>query len=1134
MKRHILLLLLSLIFSFSHAQLKINEIMTNNVSAVMDQYYNYSMWVELYNPTNGLVNQSLYFFTDDLNEPRKWQPPAMYIAAKGYNLLWFERPDYSGHSKFRLNPNGGRLFLLNQAGAIIDVVTYPKQHRNVSYGRKTDGSDEWVFFEGYSPRASNNGNKWAMTACEKPRLTQAGGLYPSSITVKFETPPSGDTIYYNLSSEEPNRKSIRYIPGVSLPITSTRVIRAISYGANRLPSEITTASYFINQRDFNLPLVSIVSSQANLTDNTIGIYTRGTNGIVGNGETTPANWNQDWDRPANFELIDTTNVVRVNQELDIQIAGGWTRSNPQKSLHIKPKQKYNGNNKIDYNVFAAHKPNNSYKDISLRNSGNDFYYSMMRDGFMQSLIIGRMDMDYLAYEPAVCFMNGIYYGIQNLRERSNADWVYANYGYDEEEIIILDQLQIASSPYYKPLIDLVTNNDITQDAIYQQAAQMMDVDNFINYMIAQIYYGNYDWPHNNIKMWKKKEGGKWRWILFDTDFGFNLYEGNLHTFNALTYALGESSSKSTQAWATALIKRLILNPTFRNKFVDRFAIHLSSTFETNRVNSVMDSIAGKIRAEIGYHKSKWSSWRDFNGDIGTMKTFSANRPNAVLGHLSSRFMSGATIQTAQITSNIPSANYTMNGELIIDADINLRGFKGRTLQITANELKGYDFKHWELVNAITSSTLIPYDSDWKYWDLSGMPATNWYSSSYNDGNWKNGPAPLGYKTSDSSVSFGTTVGYGGNTQNVYPTSYFRKTFQVEKAADITTATLTVFVDDGAAVYLNGTELGRYNMPAGELSFNTYSTTYNNGEYASFDVPVSLLKEGDNLVAVEVHQTNATSSDLVFNLQLVCESYSNSTVSTNPTYTTNLTANVQLRSIYVENNEVDPVETATVVINEIVSSNNTIEDEYGDTDDYIELYNYGETEQNVAGWYLTDRNNNLTLSRIPSTDSAATRIPAKGFLLIWADGTPAQGVLHSNFSLSQQGETVALSAEDKFGKLHVLDQVSFPVMQQNLSFSRMPDGGSVWEIQAPTPGMSNLLSSDSLNEDDKIRVFPTMVTNSVYVEHAMNKTIRITDLTGKLIYEAFNTQSVTSIDMSQLQKGIYLIQINGKAFKVIKR
>jgi hypothetical protein len=81
-------------------------------------------------------------------------------------------------------------------------------------------------------------------------------------------------------------------------------------------------------------VVSIVTEQANLTDNTMGIYTTGTNGLVGNGSNTPVNWNQDWDRPANFELFDKTKTSRLNQELDISITGGWSRGNNQKSLKI--------------------------------------------------------------------------------------------------------------------------------------------------------------------------------------------------------------------------------------------------------------------------------------------------------------------------------------------------------------------------------------------------------------------------------------------------------------------------------------------------------------------------------------------------------------------------------------------------------------------------------------------------------------------------------------------------------------------------------------------------------------------------------------------------------------------------------
>ena len=1112
-------------------QLKINEIMTNNVSAVWDDAYNFSMWVELYNPGTSPVNQSAYYFTDDLNQPRKWQPPAVFVPAKGYNTLWFEKFDRPGHSNFRLQPEGGALYLLSSTGAIIDYVVYPAQNRNISYGRKTDGADEWVFFEQHSKGITNNGKIFATERCVNPKFTVPGGLYSNGINVRFQTPSPGDTIYYVLTQEEPTRtNSIRYTPGNVISVTSTTIIRAKAFGAGKLSSDVVTSTYLIGQRKFNLPVVSIVTPQAYLTDNTVGIYVTGTNGIPGNGTNNPANWNQDWDRPANFELFDTTNTVRLNQELDIQIAGGWTRTmNPQKSLHIQPKKKFN-NNKLDYDIFAATKPNRKYKDIMLRNSGNDFGYSMLRDGFMQSLVIKRMDIDAIAYEPAVCFMNGVYYGIQNLRERSNADFIYSNYGYSEEEVLIIDQIEIPNNPQYLQMLNFITNNDITIQTVYNQLCEMMEVDSYIDYMITQIFTGNYDWPHNNIKMWKKIDGGKWRWILFDLDFGFNLYDTNLHNFNALTYALGESSSRSTQPWATALFKRLVENPTFRSKLIDKFSIHLSSTFETTRINKVLDSVAAKITNEIVYHKTKWGSSRTFSNDISIMKNFSANRANVMFNHLSARFMNNASLQTANISSNIPQATYLMNGELIRDANINLRSYSGRILELKANPVKGYDFKHWEIPNATSNVTLIGYDSEWKYWDNNGMPAANWFSSEYQDTSWKTGQAPLGYGNS----IIKTTIGFGGNSSNKYPTAYFRKTINIDKPSDLSNIILTVFVDDGAAAYVNGTEVGRFNLPAGTLNFNTLTSTFNNGEYSSFTVPAGLLKQGENLIAVEVHQVNATSSDLIFNLQITADSKAGNTIVKNPAFSTSMNQGIQLIAIYEENNQPDPSQNATLVINEIVSSNNVFKDEFGERDDYIEIYNHGTKEVNIAGWYLSDTPGNPRLTQIPTTDSTKTAIPPGGFLVIWCDDAPHQGVLHVNFKLSKDGETVSLAVDDKFGNLHIIDTVVFPFMEQNLSYSRVPDGSNNWNIQIMTPGGTNQLTDYQPSGNTSARVYPAQVTSDLHIAYAEGKIIRIADMTGRIILQQQLFSNLETIDMRWYQPGIYLVNIDGETFRIIRK
>lgn len=1121
--------LLLFLFSLSlSAQLKINELMTNNVSAQWDDAFNYSMWVELYNTSSASLNQGSFYLTDNPEQPRKWQLPGRTITAGGLSILWMEREERANHAPFRLDPDGGMLYLYNASGAVVDYILYPAQYRNASYGRRTDGAEEWVFFEVYSAGSSNNGKQTGVGKCNAPIVTLPGGFYTGSVVVRFESPATGDTIYYNLNSNEPNRvSSIRYIPGNTIMLSSTTILRAKTFSRGKLSSDITTASYLFNQRSFNLPVVSLVVPSIYLNDNTYGIYVAGTNGITGNGESTPKNWNQDWDRPANFEFFDRQRTGKLNQEIDIKIGGGWSRMNPQKTLHIMPKKKF-GNNRLAYPFFTS-KPHTVYKDITLRNSGNDFYYSMMRDGMMQSLIIGRMDLDYLAYEPAVLFVNGVYYGIQNLRERSNADLLFTQYGYDDDEIILLDTYQYLGNPDFQQLYNHIFNNDITRTEVYNQIHTMMDVENYIDYMLTQIYLGNYDWPHNNVKIWKKKEGGKWRWILYDTDFGFNLYDGNLHSFNSLTYALGENFEKPTQEWATRFFRRIMLNDNFRNQFIDRFSIHLSSTFTTPGVNQIIDSLAAKIRTEIAYHKTRWNaSYRPFEDDIGTMKSFSLYRPPNMLDFIRSRFLNNAAVQTISISSNLPQATYLFNNQPINDASISLQSFNGRSFSLKANYVKGYAFSHWELNSTTSSTTAIPWDSEWKYWDSGSMPAVNWYSDAYSDNTWKTGQAQLGYGVQ----GLKTTIGFGPDANNKYPTAYFRKAFNIENVSSVNSATVRIFVDDGAAVYINGVEIGRFNLPSGPLTFNTFTTTWNNGDYADFTVPGSLLRNGNNLVAVEVHQTSANSSDLLFNLEtklMITNSGNNQY--TSPIFTGVVSAGQTYKAIYYEDGLPDPLNGVKVYINELVASNSIIQDEHGDRDDYLELYNDGNEAVDISGWYLSDKKGFPKTWQLPIDPTAV--IPARGFLVLWADEQPNQGALHLDFKLSAGGEYVSLHAENKYGTLVLIDSVQFPALAGNTSYSRIPDGGNTWQIHPMTPGKSNLSTAVNTQTEVQIHVYPTRFSDRIYIENASGHRVQIYDITGKLMISGECNVPKFQLNTTQLARGMYILRIKNHVFSILK-
>lgn len=180
----------------------------------------------------------------------------------------------------------------------------------------------------------------------------------------------------------------------------------------------------------------------------------------------------------------------------------------------------------------------------------------------------------------------------------------------------------------------------------------------------------------------------------------------------------------------------------------------------------------------------------------------------------------------------------------------------------------------ELLGDVTLSppaTLINFGDDWKYLDNGSNQGSAWQAPAFDDGSWSVGPAELGYGDGDES----TVVSYGGNANNKYTTTYFRKTFNITDLNEITSLSLNVIRDDGVVVYINGTEVATDNMPAGVPAYNTFAVTaVGNADETtpvSFTLSPSLFIEGTNVIAVEIHQANLTSSDVSFDLELIANS-----------------------------------------------------------------------------------------------------------------------------------------------------------------------------------------------------------------------------------------------------------------------
>lgn len=155
------------------------------------------------------------------------------------------------------------------------------------------------------------------------------------------------------------------------------------------------------------------------------------------------------------------------------------------------------------------------------------------------------------------------------------------------------------------------------------------------------------------------------------------------------------------------------------------------------------------------------------------------------------------------------------------------------------------------------------------------------------------------------------------------------------------------------------------------------------------------------------------------------------------------------------NQEKPKSNFKLVINEFMASNDACcTDEFGEYDDWIELYNFGDDTIDIAGFYLSDDPADLQKSQIPSSNHTLTIIPPKGFLILWADGQPDQGVLHLNFKLSSGGESIVVTEPDGYT---IVDEYTFGPQTTDVSMGRIPDGGSEWQaFTTPTPGSSNAL------------------------------------------------------------------------------
>lgn len=596
--------------------LMISELMSANQSYVKGPYGDTWDWIELYNGGSEKVNLKDYAFSvnpDRLNAhplPDKTLAPGEYCV-----LLLSDKYDSYPKGYHRLPEtlsSGGECVYLSRGGEVVDYVIVPALPTDIAYGRAADSREFSCLLP--TPGAAN-GEKAGIS--ENPVATTAQGTYEKNIQVSLTGKGS---IYYTLDCTEPTVDSALYTGPITL--TKTTVIRAISVESGKLPSQIMDLTYVVNE-GHSLPVVSLVTTPDNLWDYETGIYVEGPNA----GATSPhwgANYHQNWEKTATVSLFEKDGTG-FSEPCGISIFGAYSRALPMKAFDVAFRDRY-GAGSLDYPIFGE-EGLNSYENFILRCSGQDAQVSHMRDVLMTSLVADQTTVAVQKYRPVVLYLNGEFWGVYYIREKANENYVAGNYNAAPEDVSLTE---FNGNTEYKKMVDYAHTHDLSRPEHYNYICSQMDVDNYIDFMVAQMYIANLD--IDNIKFFKTPDL-KWTWLFYDTDLAFS--SSGYDTVKDYTHPSGTGGGR---ALSTKLINALLKNPTFKDKFIRRFAWQLETIWSVENVTARVNELEALIAQDMKRDCEKWGrSYTSWQGSVDFLRRFPEVRNEKLPGFVQSYF-----------------------------------------------------------------------------------------------------------------------------------------------------------------------------------------------------------------------------------------------------------------------------------------------------------------------------------------------------------------------------------------------------------------------------------------------------------------------------------------------------------------
>ncbi|NNK79851.1 MAG: T9SS type A sorting domain-containing protein, partial [Flavobacteriales bacterium] len=618
------------------------------------------------------------------------------------------------HGNFKISSDGEPILLSDLNGQLVDHIQPIILEEDVSYGSLMDGqTEDRVLFNPASPDASNELGTPVANETDTLSFSREAGFYEFGFTLDISSEEGFET-RYTLDSSEPTASSLQYVDGIEIidlkdeqdvlalintgfqwepphsPGEKATVVKVASFHQGVRRSAVATATYFISerlvQRYQGLPVIALSSDDDSLFSDNRGIYVPGDTYIETEARTT-GNYQlkgRDWEREIHMEFFDDSHQKAFGHQVGARIHGKSSRKYPQKTLRLYAREEY-GQSNFEYRFFEDTSID-EFKRILLRSPWTDFGRTMFRDVLCTELV-KEMDMDIMAARMCIVFINGEYWGIHNIRERIDEHYLSQNHNVDPDSVNLISlsgEEEEGTAIDFKELLNYVQTSDLSQQEAYEEVLDELDMDNFIDYFIAQLYFANFDWPFVNIRYWKSQaDEARWRWIFHDCDRC--MLE---HEFDHLDNFIQQTSLLETEPeWATILFNELLDNDGFRNEFVQRFIFHLSTTFQADRVLSKIDQLEDIYEPLMAEHNNRWNypgSVNFWQASVDEMRAFVIRRPAVMTQQLLDYFGKRYSIYPNPVAQSRGFVNLDMEytegvdaavqlfstmGELVLDLDL---------------------------------------------------------------------------------------------------------------------------------------------------------------------------------------------------------------------------------------------------------------------------------------------------------------------------------------------------------------------------------------------------------------------------------------------------------------------------------